>query len=432
MKHAKHQDSSLEEVELENHSFFSFFDSSMQLILDSSSQSNHQTYIISILIYSAFIFLFTLICPKPKTEKHISIPLSAFEQHNFTTSFTTKGMNIRGKKVLASFSATRIHPHHMHFDKYRETHNYRFRFGKRFFQHYINASYWFDFRFSDFATIHFIENDQIISTKTIEHHNSQLHFSHHHLSSDQFDLFEIQNDNADQLRINITIRGHTYPLNHFYFTISVNNNLCTIFEKYYFLTLLVLSVIAISYLLFNCQRRYEQIGTIIFFCLFCLTNFSMYMSLDLTWKIMSKIMILYLQFYMLYLISFIANKHRSYILYCNFLLMIISFVSDIVHTMFSSGLWFDFNEEHHLFWHFITMAVSLSTAAAMFHSIDDPPAFVIYTVCLCLEFLAVFVTDDMLRFFPTLNNFLNLRVFFISVHSIIVLILFIYHRTSSF
>lgn len=412
----------MDEVQLEDSSFWHFFDSSQQLVIDTASKKKHKTIFIFLSIYSLIIISISIFAPKSHKVKYVESPLSNPNVLNVKSTIDSEGLNLYNRTVSVFFSVQR----QAHI--YNSTNMHR-NFRRRREFHY-NHSFLIKRDFQIKSDITYFSNNTQFENSSIEIPRLSLPFSHHHVISDTVKLFSIYGQNSDYIRFDFSVFGHFHHFHSIWYMISVNNPFCQTFNQYACCFFIVQSFIFIIYLLFTCQKRYEQVFTLNFFLLSLLTSFSYIFHYSSIWLILPKIMVLFLQLYMFYMISYVANKQRSIITYFTMLLFVISFISDFFSLFFRYDLQrANLSHGHHLLWHHITIAVSLSTIAAMRSSIDDFAAFTIYIICLCINMFSFWTIPDLTFFFPRLHHLINLEVVLQGMNSIIMCILFAYHRS---
>lgn len=413
----------MDEVQLEDNSFWRFFDSSQQLVIDCATKKTHKTIIIFISFYSIIILLAGIFTPKSHKAKFTEKLLTNPHELNFKSAINTEGLQLLNRTVSVFFSIQR----QAHI--YNST-NMRGNFGKRRHGFGFNHNFTMKRDFKIKSKIKYFSNNAQIKNFSIDLPKVSLPFSHHHVISDTVKLFDIYGQNADLISIDFAVAGNFHHFHSIWYLISVNNPFYHIFNQYTCYFFAFQSSIFVIYLLFTCKKRYEQVLTSIYFILSLSMSFSYIFSYNLTWRILPKITILFFQLYMFYMIAYVANKQRSIITSFSMILFAISFISDL----FNLFLRFDLqrvyiSHGHNFLWHHITIAVSLSTIAAMRSSIDDFAAFTIYTICLCINMFSSWTALDLTFFFPSLHLYFNLEVLSLGMNSIIMSILFAYHRT---
>lgn len=411
----------MEEIQLEDNSFWHFFDSSQQLVIDSASKKKHKSIFIFILIYSLIILLISIFAPRSYQNKFIESPITNPHDTFVNSVIDTKELEIYNQ-TLTVFFAVQRNAHFNNNSNFRKNHQ---RHRGFYFHHNETIKR----AFQIISNIKFFNNNTMYKNFTISIPKLQLPFSHHHKHSDTVKLFDLNSGNTDYIEIDLKVKGNFHRFRSIWYIISIKNPICCLFNQYSCLFFMFQSAIFILYILFTCQRRYEQVFTLIYLFLSLLTSVSCIFSTSHTWKIIPKFMTLYLQLYMFYMVAYVANKQRSIITSLSLILFVISFISDLFSLLLKSEVPFNFSHGHHIFWHHITIAVSISTIAAMRSSIDDFTAFVIYTVCLCINMFAFWTAFDLTFFFPRIQQMINLRFFASGMNSIIMTILFAYHRS---
>lgn len=413
----------MDEVQLEDHSFWHFFDSSQQLVIDTATKKNHKKILIFISIYSIIVILFGVFAPKTHKVKFVESPLSDSNLLNAKSSVDTYGLDLYNRTVSIFFAVQRK-PHIYN----RNNTSYRFRrHQKHQFMH--SPIMMRDFQVK--ANIKYFTNNSEFKNIAINIARLSLLFSHHHVLSDTVKVFDIYGENAENIHLDFNVSGNFYHFSSIWYLISVNNPYCQTFNHYVCHYFIIQALVFIIYILFTCQRRYEQVCTLTFYILSLLTSISYIFSYNYIWQIMPKIMVLYLQLYMFYMISYVANKQRTIITSFSLILFVISFCSDLFSLMFNFRSHINITHGHNLLWHHITIAVSLSTIAAMRSSIDDFAAFVIYTACLCINMFSFWTFLDLTFFFPRLHHFINFVVMSLGMNSIVMCMLFAYHRADN-
>ena len=413
----------MEEVEMETNSLFRFFESKIPLFLDQASINFHKNVFYFLQIYLIIIFIASFISPKSHNTKSYTIEVSSNESATISAFLQTDKFLQENRSVSAYIQMTRkwnAHKHNHSENFWDHIRHHRQR------KHRNNNSK--AFYYQVYANVSFIKDNVITATKSIIYNNAYIPFSHHNLHSDAFPIFTLESNNSDLMNVSFSISGDFVFYKDIDFYFRVSNQKYTVFMLYAALTFGILGTVFFIILGIKCQRRFEQIFTLVFILLFLLSN----MELVFDHKILcvaQKIMVCYTQLYLFYLIALISNKQKSFFSIFSYLLIFSSFLSDLIFIMKQSEPHFSFMNGHHIFWHFITLSVIESMIAAMYHTIDDPNAYFIYLGCISISFLSTLISDDLAVFFPELSNYMNLELFFMATNSVILIILFIYHRS---
>ncbi|OHT10325.1 hypothetical protein TRFO_20462 [Tritrichomonas foetus] len=430
MKKKEKPSDEMEDVELESTSFFRIFDSSMPLIIDTATKNTHSKIFVSVIIFAFAMVGLSICSPKTHYTKSVDIPFHLIYNQSFHSIIESTGLYLDNKTVTVYLNLVRMTHHNFTHSRLNKPISYKERMSRHMKNHHHYHNFTKRFYFDIDMTIHFLSKQKELKSEVISLNHSQFFFSHHNVHSDSFVLFSLPTDSADKISIDFDIYGNLKYFQGLHFCFCVENSMCPVFCWYASLFFGMLAVAYFMILLLTCQRRFEQIGTLIFFFLFILSNLSLVFH-GTFWNIIKKVMDGYLQLYMFYLISFVANKHRTIITHLSFALIFITLFSDIVYCLKRLDPSFNFFKGHHIFWHAITLSVTESMIAAMYDSIDDFPAFFVYTASLTMSFFTCLISDDLAVFFPNMHHYINIDIFFVAMHTIILNLLFLYHRSST-
>ena len=144
----------MEEIQLEDNSFWHFFDSTQQLVIDSATTQKHKSIIIFINLYSLVIIIISIFSPKSHRTKFSESLITNPQNALVESVIDTEGLNTFNKTVSVYFSAKRKPRFHNNSD-FHKHHRYNQKYG-----FYHNSTVKRDFRIS--ADIKYFSNQKEI------------------------------------------------------------------------------------------------------------------------------------------------------------------------------------------------------------------------------------------------------------------------------
>jgi hypothetical protein len=254
-----------------------------------------------------------------------------------------------------------------------------------------------------------------------------LRYHHHHHQSDPEEILQVPVNSADALDINATVTFSSATVSGVVFEWSLNNPSNPEIQHIACHSFCLICILLSLCLSCSLCSRLEQVADLVYFALY-LVSLQVLVSRHVAFLVVEKVMLCFVTGYLFYVLAVIANKHRNLVVKCAFVLLAISFVSEMCCIFETSKPWAKLIQGHNVGMHGCLYAVLLSIVAAMYFSIDDRSSFLIYAFLLCLSAASVLFVKDMRVVHPPFEHWVEINIAFYGIHGLMVGLLFYYHQ----
>jgi hypothetical protein len=241
-----------------------------------------------------------------------------------------------------------------------------------------------------------------------------LHCPRRHFTCGSADCLSLPLSGDDHLTVAVNLTFAPTDISAIAFEWSTNNPQSPLLRRLAHRSFAGFAVICLVVLLLRFTPRFEQLCTAANSVLLIVAAHPAWLAS----RVAEYAMVGVVRCFLLYMLSFIANKHRSWVTQLAMFLVVVSFAFDLLHKSVV------------VTFHLFVLCVCGSAVAAMSLSAEDKFAFGMYTTLLGVSFAATLIGTDAAVIEPQFDHLVETWVAQFGMHSIVLSVLVYFHQAA--